>query len=168
MTVTVSTYSRAWQAFGLVAWALVTFVAAAIAALASRNAPEFYSQLTLPSWAPPQWVFGPVWTTLYTLMAIAAWWVWHRRGFAGTQIALVLFVVQLAANAFWSWLFFGWHLGALAFAEVLLLWCLIVATIVAFQRIRPLAAVLLYPYFLWCTYAAALTFAVWRLNPGLL
>jgi tryptophan-rich sensory protein len=168
MTVTVSSYSKAWQAFGLVAWALVTLVAAAIAALASWNAPEFYAQLALPSWAPPSWVFGPVWSTLYALMAIAAWLVWHRQGFTGTRTALVLFGVQLAANALWSWLFFGWHFGALAFADVLVLWCMIVATIVAFQRVRPLAGVLLYPYFVWCTFAAALTFVVWRMNPELL
>jgi translocator protein len=168
MTVTVSSYSKSWQAFGLLAWVLVTAVAAAVGALASLNAPEFYAELALPEWAPPQWVFGPVWSALYALMAIAAWWVWRRRGFAGAETALLLFVVQLAANALWSWLFFAWHQGGLAFAEVVILWCLIVATTVSFQRHRTLAGVLLYPYLAWCTFAAALTFAVWRRNPGLL
>ncbi len=83
-------------------------------------------------------------------------------------MALVVFIVQLAANALWSWLFFAWHQGDLAFAEVVVLWCLIVATIVSFQRISILAAVLLYPYLAWATFASALTFSIWRLNPGVL
>jgi len=101
-------------------------------------------------------------------MALSAWLVWRRRGFAGARTALVLFMVQLAANALWSWLFFAWRQGALAFAEVLILWCLIAATIVSFQRISTLASVLLYPYLAWTTFAAALSFATWRLNPGVL
>jgi tryptophan-rich sensory protein len=101
-------------------------------------------------------------------MGVSAWLVWRERGFAGARAALALFIVQLAVNALWSWLFFAWRLGGAAFAEVLLLWCLIVATAIAFRRIRPLAAVLLLPYLAWVTFAAALTFAVWRLNPALL
>ena len=166
MTSSVTPFSGTKQAFGLVAWVAVTFVAAALGALASVKASEFYLELTRPAWAPPPWVFGPVWTVLYALMAVSAWWVWRSRGFAGAQTALLLFIVQLIANALWSWLFFAWHQGALAFAEVLVLWCLIVATVVSFQRIRTLAGVLLYPYLAWCTFAAVLTFAVWRLNPG--
>jgi tryptophan-rich sensory protein len=101
-------------------------------------------------------------------MAASAWLVWRHRGFAGARTALVLFIVQLAANALWSWLFFTWHRGDLAFAEVLVLWCLIVATIVSFQRVSALAAALLYPYLAWSTFASALTFTIWRLNPGVL
>ena len=101
-------------------------------------------------------------------MAVAAWLVWRERGFAGARTALVLFIVQLAANSLWSWLFFAWHQGQLAFAEVLALLCLIVATIVSFQRISLFAAALLYPYLVWCLFASALTFAVWRLNPEVL
>ena len=101
-------------------------------------------------------------------MGVAAWLVWRRRGFAGARPALVLFVTQLVANALWSWLFFAWQRGALAFAEVVVLWCLVVGTVVAFHRVRALAAVLLYPYLAWTTYATALTYAVWRLNPGVL
>jgi tryptophan-rich sensory protein len=128
----------------------------------------FYAELARPAWAPPAWLFGPVWSTLYALMAVAAWLVWRQRGFAAARTALALFVVQLAANALWSWLFFAWHRGALAFAEVLVLWCLIVATVVAFHRISLLAAALLYPYLAWSTFAAALTYSVWRLNPAAL
>lgn len=111
---------------------------------------------------------GPVWTALYALMGVSAWLVWRERGLAGARTALALFIAQLAANALWSWLFFAWRLGGPAFAEVLLLWCLIAATAIAFRRIRLLAAVLLLPYLAWVTFAAALTLAVWRLNPALL
>ena len=153
---------------GLLGWAALTFTAAALGAFAAADASTFYAELAQPSWAPPAWLFGPVWSALYVLMAAAAWWVWRSRGFAGARTALVVFIVQLAANALWSWLFFAWHQGALAFAEVMVLWCLVVATIVFFQRISILAAVLLYPYLAWVTFASALTFAVWKLNPGAL
>lgn len=156
------------QAIGLGGWLLLTFATAAIGALASTDAGAFYGRLARPSWAPPGWVFGPVWSIVYALMAVSAWWVWRARGFGGARKALVVFIVQLAANALWSWLFFVWHQGGLAFAEVLLLWCLIVATVVLFGRISTFAAVLLLPYLAWVTFASALTYAVWRLNPGLL
>lgn len=158
--------SRQW--LGLAGWLALAFATAAIGAVASVSAREFYAELVRPAWAPPGWLFGPVWTALYALMGVSAWLVWRERGFAGARMALALFMVQLAANALWSWLFFAWRLGGPAFAEVLLLWCLIVATAVAFRRIRPLAAVLLLPYLAWVAFAAALTFAVWRLNPALL
>jgi tryptophan-rich sensory protein len=101
-------------------------------------------------------------------MAASAWLVWRDRGFAGARTALVLFIVQLVANALWSWLFFVWRQGDVAFAEVLVLSCLIVATIVSFQRISILAAALMYPYLAWSIFASALTFTIWRLNPGVL
>jgi tryptophan-rich sensory protein len=151
-----------------VGWLALTSTAAILGALASANAGAFYEQLARPTWAPPAWLFAPVWSVLYLLMAVAAWLVWRAHGFAGARIALVLFSVQLAANALWSWLFFAWRRGDLAFAEVLILWSLIVATVVAFQRLSFVAASLLYPYLLWSTFASALTFAVWRLNPALL
>jgi tryptophan-rich sensory protein len=80
----------------------------------------------------------------------------------------VLFLVQLALNALWSWLFFGWHRGALALADILLLWALIVATLISFWRIRPLAGALLVPYLLWVSFASVLNYSVWQLNPGVL
>jgi tryptophan-rich sensory protein len=101
-------------------------------------------------------------------MAIAAWLVWRVGGFRAAKSALTLFVVQLALNALWSWLFFGWHPGALAFADILMLWVLIVATLFCFWRIRPLAGMLLAPYLLWVSFAAALNFSVWQLNPQVL
>lgn len=154
------------QTIGLVGWLLLAFGAAALGALASADAGAFYSTLSRPSWAPPGWLFGPVWSVLYVLMAVAAWLVWRARGFGGASIALTLFVAQLAANALWSWLFFVYHQGGLAFAEVLLLWCGIGATVVSFWRISLVAGLLLLPYLAWVSFASALTFAVWRLNPS--
>lgn len=161
-------FSISRQALGLLGWLLLTFAAAAVGAVASVNAGVFYSGLARPFWAPPGWLFGPVWSALYVLMGVSAWLVWRTRGFVGARRALVLFIAQLAANALWSWLFFTWHQGGLAFAEVLVLWFLIVATVVSFWRFSRLAAVLLLPYLAWVTFASALTFAVWRLNPQLL
>lgn len=157
---------RQWM--GLAGWLVGSFAAAAVGGVASANAGGFYRQLARPGWAPPPWLFGPVWSVLYLLMGIAAWLVWRERGFRGARVALTLFVVQLAANALWTWLFFAWRRGALAFGEILLLWVLIAATIVAFWRVRRLAGALLVPYLLWVSFATALTWAVWRMNPGVL
>lgn len=153
------------QIKGLVVWLVISFIAAAVGAVASRDAARFYAELTLPAWAPPATIFGPVWTVLYAMMGVAAWLVWRVGGLGVARRALTLFVVQLAVNALWSWLFFGWHLGALAFADVLLLWLLIVAMLLAFWRIRPLAGALLIPYLLWVSFAAVLNLVVWQLNP---
>jgi tryptophan-rich sensory protein len=153
---------------GLGGWLLLTFGAAAIGARASVQADTFYAELARPAWAPPGWLFGPVWSILYLLMAVAAWLVWRDRGIRGAAWALGLFVVQLAANALWSWLYFVWRQGAWAFIEVLLLWLLIAATIAAFWRHRHVAAMLLLPYLAWVTFASALTWATWRLNPAIL
>lgn len=156
------------QILGLVGWLIVVFVAAAIGAVASAQAGPFYAQLVRPDWAPPASLFGPVWTVLYALMGIAAWLAWRERGFRNARFALGLFLVQLALNALWSWLFFGWHLGAWAFADIVVLWGLILATVIAFSRIRPLAGALLVPYLLWVSFAAFLNHSVWRLNPLIL
>lgn len=153
---------------GLAAWLVVAFAAAAIGAVASVQAASFYSQLVRPDWAPPPGVFGPVWSVLYALMGVAAWLVWREPKEARHTTPLTLFVAQLAVNALWSWLFFAWHMGAAAFADVLLLLALIAATIVAFWRVRPLAGILLLPYFAWVAFAGALTWSVWRGNSGVL
>jgi translocator protein len=160
-------HSRSWRYLGLAVWLAISFGAAAIGALASTQAGDFYQQLLRPDWAPPAWLFGPAWTLLYLLMGIAAWLVWSERGFRGARIALALFLVQLGVNALWSWLFFVWHRGALAFAEILLLWALIACTIVAFWRVRALAGALLLPYLAWVTFASALAYEIWQGNPTL-
>ena len=156
------------QFIGLVAWLLVSFAAASIGAVASLDAASFYGQLVRPGWAPPSWLFAPVWTLLYVLMGVAAWLVWRAHGFRAGRTALVLFLIQLAANALWTWLFFAWHQGAGAMVEILLLWMLIVATIASFGHLNVTAALLMVPYLAWVTFAAALTLSVWRLNPGML
>jgi len=153
---------------GLLGWLLLAFAAAAVGGLASASAGEFYRELVRPSWAPPGWLFGPVWSVLYVLMGVSAWLVWRARGFAGAKSALVVFIVQLGANALWTWIFFVWRQGGLAFAEILLLWALIVATIGLFWRVSRLAAMLLLPYLAWVSFASALTLSAWRLNPALL
>jgi translocator protein len=158
--------SLLWDLFGLLGLLLAAFVTAAVGAVASVDAPSFYAQLSKPSWAPPAWVFGPVWTVLYGLMGIAAWLVWRSSG--PKRAALTLFGTQLVANALWSWLFFAWHRGALAAVEILVLLALIVAMIVAFWPISRVAALLMVPYLLWVGFASLLTWAVWRSNPTLL
>lgn len=150
---------------GLAGWLVVTAVAAVAGGAASVNARTYYAGLVQPAWAPPGWLFGPVWTTLYLLMGVAAWMVWRVGGFGAARAALSLYLVQLVLNALWTWLFFAWHRGALAFAEIVLLWIVIAATLVAFWRVRPLAGALLVPYLLWVSFASALNYAVWQLNP---
>jgi len=164
----VTQFSTKKQAIGLALWVLVSFIAAAIGSVASIQASSFYAQIVRPAWAPPADIFGPVWTTLYFLMGVAAWLVWRVGGFHAARTSLTLFLAQLVVNALWSWLFFGWHLGALAFADIVLLWVLIAATLVAFWRIWLLAGALLIPYLLWVSFASALNYSVWQLNPQLL
>lgn len=159
---------RSQQILGLVGWLAATAAAAGLGSVATQRSGEFYAQLTSPDWAPPGEVFGPVWTVLYLLMAISAWLVWRIAGFAHARTALALYVVQLVFNALWSWLFFAWQMGAAALADIVLLWVLIVATIVAFWRHHRLAAVLLVPYLLWVGFATALNHAMWSLNPAVL
>ncbi|MEZ5572220.1 MAG: TspO/MBR family protein [Halioglobus sp.] len=160
--------SRQKQILGLIGWLAVSFATSAVGAVASIQARSFYSELAQPAWAPPGSVFGPVWTALYALMAIAAWLVWRCGGLRANRTALSFFLVQLVFNALWSWLFFAWHLGAMAFADIVLLWVLIVVTLVSFWRVRPLAGALLLPYLLWVSFAAALNYWVWQLNPQIL
>lgn len=152
---------------GLVAWIAVTFAAAAIGSIASLEAGSFYGQLARPGWAPPASVFGPVWTVLYALMAVAAWWTWKAAGsFAAARAPLSAYLVQLALNALWSWLFFAWHLGGAAFADIVLLWLMLLVTIVGFWRTSALAGALMLPYLAWVTFAAFLNLSTWQLNPG--
>ena len=160
--------SAAKQGLGLAGWLLASFAAAGMGGLASVNAAGFYGDLVRPPWAPPAWLFGPVWSVLFLLMGVAAWLVWRDHGFRGAGAALKLYLAQLLANALWSWLFFAWRQGAFAFAEVIVLWLLIAATIFSFWRLNRLAALLLVPYLAWVSFAAALNFALWRLNPEVL
>lgn len=156
------------QIMGMVGWLAVCYCASAIGAVASIQAKSFYAELVQPGWSPPAWVFGPVWTTLYTMMGVAAWLVWRSGGFSKNRNALMLFLIQLAFNSLWSWLFFAWHLGAWAFADILLLLTLIAATSYTFWLIQPLAGALLVPYFLWVCFATVLSYNLWQHNPHIL
>lgn len=138
-------------------------VAAAGGAITATSVQSWYPTLAKPGFTPPAWVFAPVWTVLYLLMAIAAWLVWRNAGGAAGA-ALTLFVIQLALNLAWSWIFFGLRRPGLAFAEILLLLAAIVATTLAFRRHSRAAVALMLPYVLWVAYASALNGAIWRLN----
>ena len=152
------------SAWALAGWLALAFAAAALGGLFRPG--EWFAALSKPGWNPPGWIFGPVWTALYSIMAIAAWLVWRRGGFAGQRVALSLFLLQLFFNALWSPLFFGLHRPALAFADLMLLWLALLGTVVTFWKARPLAGALLLPYLAWVTFAGALNFAIWQLNRG--
>lgn len=152
----------------LVGFLLASLVTGGIGSLANARSPEFYGQLDRPGWSPPASVFGPVWTTLYVMIAVAGWLVWRRTGLRGARGAFTLFGVQLALNALWTWLFFAWRQGALATFEIVVLWLAIAATIVAFWRVRPLAGALMLPYLAWVSFATALTISLWQRNPQIL
>lgn len=124
---------------------------------------SFYRELARPGWAPAPWVFGPVWTILYVLMGVAAFWVW-RAGGRRARGALILYAVQLALNAAWTPIFFGLRAPGWALAELIVLWVAIVATIVAFARVRRGAAALLAPYLAWVTFAGVLNARIVMLN----
>jgi tryptophan-rich sensory protein len=150
---------------GLLLWVGVSFLAAYVGSgFTSLSLNDWYPTLEKPSWTPTGKVFGAVWASIYLLIGVAAWLVWRRRGLAGVRAPLTLFLLQLALNAGWSALFFGFRLPGLAFAEILVLWLLILTTAVAFWRVAPIAGVLFLPYVLWATFSAALNFSIWRLN----
>jgi tryptophan-rich sensory protein len=129
------------------------------------NIPGWYASLEKPSWTPPNWLFGPVWTTLYLMMAVAAWLVARDRSASTGRRALLFWGVQLVLNFFWSLLFFHWQRIDLALIDIVALWGMIVVTIVAFWRLNRLAALLLVPYLVWVSYATALNFAIYGMNP---
>ncbi|HSG28374.1 MAG TPA: TspO/MBR family protein [Candidatus Krumholzibacterium sp.] len=146
---------------------LLLWLAASMAAgwIGSRFMPgEWYDSLIKPEWNPPDAVFAPVWTALYITMGIAAWLVWREKGFSEATTPLALFIIQLALNALWSYLFFGIHQPMLAFCEIMVLWLMILLTTVTFWKVSVTAGVLLLPYLLWVSFASALNFQLWRLN----
>lgn len=141
----------------------VTFAAAD---LGSRFQPgDWYAALVKPALTPPAWVFGPVWALLFLMMGLAAWLVWRRRGFTGAVVPLILFWGQLTLNVLWSFLFFGLQRPGLAFMDIIALWLVILATLIAFWRISPQAGLLLAPYLFWVGFAVYLNLQICRLNP---
>ena len=142
------------------------FVAAGLGALFTGPAVgTWYQQIRKPSFSPPDWVFGPVWTALYTMMAVAAWLIWRKGDVTGRNVALALFAIQLTLNAAWSPIFFGLKSFGGAFVDIVALWLAIAATFVAFLRVSMPAGLLLAPYLAWVSFAAVLNYAIWRLNP---
>jgi tryptophan-rich sensory protein len=160
--------SKQKQILGLFVWFMISFLASAVGALASIQAKTFYAELLQPNWAPSAQVFGPVWTLLFALMAVAAWLVWRADEGANRKKALQLFLLQLAVNGLWSWLFFAWHLGGLALINVVVLWLMILITMLAFWRVNKLASALLLPYLLWVSFAIILNATLWQMNPQIL
>jgi len=149
----------------LLCWLGICFaVAAAGGRLTASEIPGWYRTLVKPAIAPPNWVFGPVWTLLYALMAIAAWRVWLAAPSPLRDWGLALFMVQLGLTFAWSRIFFRQHAIGAALVEVVLLWAAIGATTLVFQRIAPLSAWLMAPYWAWVSFAAVLNAAFWRAN----
>lgn len=150
---------------GLAVILVVCFAAAGIGgAITTPKIPGWYATLAKPSWNPPNWIFGPVWSALYLCMAVAAWLVWRQGGLAGAAMPLALFGVQLVLNVLWSCLFFGLQNPGLAFVEVLVLWTAIAATMVTLWLRSTVAGVLFVPYLAWVSFASILNFVIWRLN----
>jgi len=156
------TFENRHNALALVGWLALTFSAALTGVFVSTGG--WYDGLAKPTWNPPSWLFGPVWTTLYCMMAVAAWLVWQEGGWKSQQRALGWFLLQLALNALWTPLFFGLHRPGLAFMDIILLALSVLATLVAFWKVRWLAGALLIPYGLWVLFAAVLNFTIWRLS----
>jgi len=135
------------------------------AAFTTPSISGWYAALRKPAWTPPNWLFGPVWSLLYLSMAIAAWLVWRRLEIPASKLALALFAFQLVLNVAWSGIFFTLHMVGASFAEVVLLWISILATGLTFRPLSPAAGWLMAPYLLWVSFAAALNYAIWKLNP---
>lgn len=150
----------------LIGFVLGSQLAGIIGALfTARSVQTWYTTLQKPSFNPPSWLFGPVWTVLYLLMGIAAYLVWAKGWTVpGVKTALFVFALQLVLNSLWSILFFGVRQPGWAFMEIVVLWAAIAVTIVLFWNISRTAAFLLVPYILWVSFAAVLNYSLWRLN----
>lgn len=147
----------------LVGWLALCFAAAVTAVFVSTAG--WYAGLHKPSWNPQAWVFGPTWTLLYAMMAVAAWLVWRAGGWKTQRWALGWFLLQWILNTMWTPLFFGLHRVDLAFADIIALWLALAVTIGLFWRARKAAGALLIPYLAWVSFAAVLNFTIWQMNP---
>jgi benzodiazapine receptor len=156
---------RPHTTLALIGWLALCFAAGIVGSIfAARAIPTWYAGLVKPQFNPPNHVFGPLWTVLYTLMAVAAWIVWKTRPSACRRRGLRLFLVQLGLNCLWPWIFFGTHQILTAFADLAALWAAILLTLLTFKKMSTTAAWLLVPYLAWVTFAGYLNFALWRLN----
>ena len=162
-----STLTTAQRWIGLIVILIVCQATGGLGAIATTpQIDTWYAQLNKPSWNPPPWVFGPVWTTLFVLMGIAAWLVWKQGGFKAARLPLSLFGMQLLLNLAWSWIFFHFHAMGIAFFELLALWVAIAACIATFWNKSKVGAMLLLPYLAWVSFAGLLNFTLWQLNAG--
>ena len=164
MAVTHAHHHRVPAPVALAGFLLAAFATAAVGGLASADAGSSYAGLDRPGWAPPSSLFGPVWTVLYVLIALAGWLAWRRSGLRAEPLAFGLYAAQLVLNAAWTWLFFAGEQAGAAFAEIVVLWLVILANAVLFSRLSRVAGLLLVPYLLWVTYAGALNLALWLTN----
>ena len=139
-------------------------VAAVGGAVTATSVETWYAQLSKPAFNPPDWLFGPVWTVLHVMMALAAWRVWRKRGVGGAGMALSAWGLQLALNLGWSLLFFGARMIGTALAEIVVLLAAIIVTTALFWRIDRVGGALLVPYAAWVAFATVLNAALWRLN----
>ena len=153
------TPSAKW--LGLAGFGVAAAAAALIGGLGVAGTAQEYRSLEQPSWAPPSWLFGPVWTVLYVMIAVAGWLVWRRTGWTA---ALTVYAAQLVLNAAWTPIFFGFGRYGLALVDIVLMWVLIGLTIWLFHPISKVAAALLLPYWAWVTFATALNAAIWNMN----
>ena len=154
----------------LIGFALLPTVLGALSGLATMDSVNtWYETIVRPTWAPPNWVFGPVWTLLYVSMGVAAWWIWRAPDDEPLRRpALAAFAAQLALNLAWSPIFFGLQSPGWALVEIAILWLALVATVVLFWRVRRAAGLLLVPYLAWVSFASVLNGAIWWLNrPGM-
>lgn len=158
---------RTHSAFVLAGFLAACFLVASVSSAFTIPAiPHWYAALNKPSFNPPNNIFGPVWTLLYALMAIAAWLVWKEPATPLRSSALRIFWLQLFLNFAWSWIFFHQHQLAGALLEIVLLWLAIVAATLLFSRVSSFAAWLMLPYLAWVAFATILNYEIWRLNPA--
>ena len=156
---------RRLDLFGLLVFVtLCLLVSAAGGAVTATSVDTWYQTLAKPSFNPPDWVFAPVWTTLYFLMGVSGWRIWRRRASPATRVALALFGLQLFLNFAWSVLFFGLQRIELALIDIVILFVAIVANMILFWRIERLATLLLVPYAAWVVFAIVLNVSIWLLN----
>ncbi len=150
----------------LIAWILGCELVGILGSLITMDAiPTWYAHLEKPGFTPPKWIFGPVWTTLYLLMGVAAYLIWRQPASPQRRRALILFLIQLGLNGIWTPVFFGLKQPGPGFVVIALLVVAIFLTLIQFYRLNRVAGLLLVPYLIWVSYATALNFSLWQLNP---
>ena len=153
---------RIFDLLGLLFWIILTF---SVATFASQFEPgDWYARIAKPTWTPPGWLFGPVWGILYLSMSVSAWLVWRQRSKTAVAVPLIFYLTQLVINGMWSWIFFGRQWIGLALIDLVVLVILVAITVALFRKVQKTAGLLLLPYLLWISFAAALNFQIWRLN----